>query len=117
MQTRDLAQSSQNAIVQNDYTTLGNFVPSIAKDDPEIAYVLVADKDGVVLAHSDDRMRGKPLTDPVAKEMLATKDAVTKEVSTAAGKEYVFRPPGRAGRRRAKAPSSSPTRSRCSTRR
>src|SRR5207302_4734801 len=53
VQTKDLVQASRNAIVQNDFTTLQNFVPDIAKDDPEVAYVYVADKDGTVLAHSD----------------------------------------------------------------
>src|SRR3569623_2354226 len=65
VQARDLAQASQNAIVQNDYTTLANFVPNIAKEDTEVAYVYVADKDGIVLAHSDEKMRGKPMTAPL----------------------------------------------------
>jgi serine phosphatase RsbU (regulator of sigma subunit) len=93
VQARDLAQASQNAIVQNDYTTLANFVPNIAKEDPEVAYVYVADKDGIVLAHSIESMRGKPMTDPVTKDLLSAKDPQTKEVQTPAGKEYVFSRP------------------------
>ncbi len=93
VQTKDLAQAASNAIVQNDYANLGNFVPEIAKDDPEVAYVYVADKDGVVLAHSTESLRGKPMTDPQSKDLLTAKDAVTKEVSTPEGKEYVFSRP------------------------
>jgi serine phosphatase RsbU (regulator of sigma subunit) len=93
VQARDLAQASQNAIVQNDYTTLANFVPNIAKEDTEVAYVYVADKDGVVLAASDEKMRGKPMTDPQTKDLLNAKDAVTKEVTTPGDKQYVFSRP------------------------
>ncbi len=92
-QTRDLAQSSQNAIVQSDWKTLANFVPNIAKEDTEVAYVYVVDKDGAVLAHSDEKMVGKGITDPSAKELMASKEAVTKEVTTPAGKQYVFSRP------------------------
>ncbi|HEY2749549.1 MAG TPA: SpoIIE family protein phosphatase [Polyangia bacterium] len=92
-QTRDLAQSGQNAIVNNDWKTLANFVPNIAKEDTEVAYVYVVDKDGVALAHSDEKMLGRPITDPIAKELMAAKETVTKEVSTPAGKEYVFSRP------------------------
>ncbi len=52
-QTRDLVQSTRSAILQSDYTTLQGLMPEIAKEDPEIAYVYVADKEGTVLAHSD----------------------------------------------------------------
>lgn len=93
VQTRDLAQASSNAIVQNDFNTLQAFVPEIAKGDPEVAYVYVADKDGLVLAHSDTKLNGKPMADALAKELLAAKDAVTKEVTTSGGKQYVFSRP------------------------
>jgi serine phosphatase RsbU (regulator of sigma subunit) len=93
VQTKDLVQASRNAILQNDFTTLANFVPDIAKEDPEVAYVYVASADGLVLAHSDEKLKGRPMTDPLTKDLLTAKDAVTKEVSTAAGKQYVFSRP------------------------
>ncbi len=93
VQTKDLVQASRTAIVQNDFTTLQSFVPDIANGDPEVAYVYVADKDGMVIAHSDKAMLGKPMTDPAAKDMLAAKDAVTREVQSANGKQYVFSRP------------------------
>src|SRR5262249_37687574 len=62
-QTRDLVQSTKSAILQSDYTTLQALMPDIAKEDPEIAYVYVVDKEGTVLAHSDKSLNGKPLPD------------------------------------------------------
>jgi serine phosphatase RsbU (regulator of sigma subunit) len=94
VQTKDLVQSSRNAILQSDYTTLQGFVPDIAKDDPEVAYVYVADKDGTVLAHSDAAQNGKPLTDAISKELFDAKDAiVAKEVAAPTGKQYLFARP------------------------
>jgi serine phosphatase RsbU (regulator of sigma subunit) len=93
VQTRDLAQASLNAIVMTDPTTLQNFVPEIAKGDPEVAYAYVADKEGIVLAASDMKLNGKAMTDPQAKEMLASKEPVTREVTTPAGKQYIFSRP------------------------
>src|SRR5439155_758791 len=82
-----------DAIFQSDYTPLRSFVPDIAKEDPEVAYVFVADKDGMVLAHSDKAQQGKPLADAAAKDLLAAKDFVAKNVTTAAGQLYVFARP------------------------
>jgi serine phosphatase RsbU (regulator of sigma subunit) len=93
VQTRDLVQASRNAILQNDFTTLQNFVPDIAQGDVEVAYVYVASADGTVIAHSDKSFLGKPIADPSAKEMFTAKDAVTREVTTPAGKQYVFSRP------------------------
>jgi serine phosphatase RsbU (regulator of sigma subunit) len=79
--------------VQSDWKTLATFVPNIAKEDSEVAYVYVVDKEGQVLAHSDEKMLGKAITDPNIKEFMAAKDSVTKEVTTPAGKQYVFARP------------------------
>src|SRR5262249_39608605 len=80
VQTKDLVQASRTAIVQNDFTTLQSFVPDIAQGDPEVAYVYVVDREGTVLAHSDKALNGRPMTDPLSKDILASKDAVTREV-------------------------------------
>ncbi|MCA1662718.1 MAG: SpoIIE family protein phosphatase, partial [Myxococcales bacterium] len=93
VQTKDLAQASRNAILGSDWATMQQFVPEIASEDPEVAYVYVADREGVVLAHSDTKMHGKPMTDPQAKEMLAAKEPVTREVMTPGGKQYIFSRP------------------------
>ena len=84
-----LVQSSKNAVVQNDFSTLQSSVPDVAKNDPNVSYVFVADKDGTVLAHSKKELNGKPVSDPIAKDMIASKDATSKETKT----EIVFGAP------------------------
>jgi len=79
VQTRDLAQTSRTAILQNDYSTLQNFVPQLApKGDKEVAFAFVADRDGTVLAHSDPALNGKPLADQAGKELIAATAAMSK---------------------------------------
>ena len=56
-QARDLVQSTKSAILQSDYTTLQGLMPEIAKEDPEIAYVYVADKEGTVLVNGEPKGR------------------------------------------------------------
>jgi serine phosphatase RsbU (regulator of sigma subunit) len=93
-QAKDLVQASKSAVLENNYSTLQGFVPEIASDDPEVEWVFVADKDGMALAHSDKNVNGRPVSDPVAKELVAAKDMVTKEsVSAKGGKLYVFSRP------------------------
>ncbi len=84
-QTRVLVQSSRNALPQSDYATLQQVIPDVAHDDPSIAYIYVADKDGTLLAHSDRSLNGKTLNDPLAKELFAAKDTVTKDATTPTG--------------------------------
>lgn len=89
VQLKDLVQASRNAILQSDYSTLQGFVPDIAKDDPEVASVVVADKDGTILAHSDKTKNSTKLDDAVGKEMLAATATVTKQV----GSQLIFGQP------------------------
>lgn len=93
VQTKDLVLASRNAILQSDYTTLQGFVPNIAADDPEVSYVFVTDKDGMVLAHSSSAENGKPIADPVGKELVAESAEVVREVAASDGKLYVFSRP------------------------
>lgn len=93
VQTRDLVQSSRVAVLTNDWTTLQDFIPGIASEDPEVEWVWVADREGIAEAHSDKNLNGKPLTDPIATELLQAKAEVTKEVRAAKGNMYVFSRP------------------------
>ena len=69
---RTSCKPSRTPSCSTDYTTLQNFVPDIAKDDPEVAYVYVADKEGIGRSRTPTRScNGKPMTDPSAKELLA----------------------------------------------
>jgi serine phosphatase RsbU (regulator of sigma subunit)/HAMP domain-containing protein len=92
-QAKDLVQASKTAILNNDFTTLQTFVPEIAKDDAEVAYVFVTDETGQVMAHSKPDMNGKPITDAVGKELTQSKADITKKVDTSSGKQYVFARP------------------------
>lgn len=92
-QAKDLVQFSKVAILGHDFSTLQTQVPDTAKDDQEVAYAFVADETGQIMAHSNTAMNGKPVTDAIGKEMVATKADLTKEVQAAAGKQYVFARP------------------------
>src|SRR5262245_2098710 len=59
-QAKDLVQASKSAVLQGDFAMLQEFVPDIAKDDPEVDWVFVSDKEALFLAHSDKALKGKP---------------------------------------------------------
>jgi serine phosphatase RsbU (regulator of sigma subunit) len=70
-----------------------SFVPELAKDDPEVAYVFVADENNVINAHSKTELNGKPVTDAVGKEAVSTKTDLTKKVESGGNKLYIFARP------------------------
>jgi len=92
VQTTDLAQASRTAILQSDFTTLQRFVPEIQSEDPEVKYVLVADKDGTVLAHSDKTLNNKPIADKLDKELLDAREPIARRIDTG-DRMYVFSRP------------------------
>ncbi len=92
VQTKDLVQASRTAILQSDFTTLQSFVPEVAKDDPEVKYVFVADKDGTVLAHSDKAANGKPVAGALDKELASAAEPVARRIETG-DRLYVFSRP------------------------
>jgi serine phosphatase RsbU (regulator of sigma subunit) len=78
-QTLVLAQAAGNAILQSDFSTLQAFVPKLApRGDKEVAFAFAADRDGLMLAHSDAALNGKALTDPVGHELCAATTAMSK---------------------------------------
>jgi sensor histidine kinase regulating citrate/malate metabolism len=85
VQTKDLVQSSRTAILGSDFSTLQSFVPEVAKDDPEVKYAFVADKDGIVLAHTDKAQNGKPVGDKLAKELVSAAGPVEKRIENGDG--------------------------------
>jgi serine phosphatase RsbU (regulator of sigma subunit) len=70
VQSRDLAQASRAAILQSDFTTLQALLPEMARGDKQVRFVLVADRDGTILAHTDRAENGKKVTDPVLKKLV-----------------------------------------------
>ncbi len=91
VQTADLVQASRGPILQSDFATLQTFVPEVVKDDPEMTYAFVADKDGLLLAHSDKARDGKALAEGVDREMVAAKEFATRRVDDK--KLYLFARP------------------------
>jgi adenylate cyclase len=60
---RDFANSSRHSLLTGDELTL-NLLVTDALKNPDVAYVVVADQDGKVLAHPDLRQIGQPLARP-----------------------------------------------------
>ena len=69
-------------------------MPEIAKDDPEVAYVFVADKEGVGARALRQALNGKPITDAAGKEMLAPRPRHQGGDGGRRASEYVFAPAG-----------------------
>jgi adenylate cyclase len=59
----NLAASAKNSLLANDELTL-NLIVKDAMRDRDVAYVVIADQDGTVVAHSDLGLIGKPLVRP-----------------------------------------------------
>jgi serine phosphatase RsbU (regulator of sigma subunit) len=93
VQVRDLAEAGRNAITNNDWKTLEGFVPGIAKDDQEIAYVFIADSNGLINAHSIAARNGKPVSEPIDIELTQSPSEVVREIQGKHDKLYVFSKP------------------------
>ncbi|HEY3352543.1 MAG TPA: SpoIIE family protein phosphatase [Polyangia bacterium] len=75
---RTLVPMSRTAIQQSDWITLRDFIPAIGKEDPELAFVYVADKDGLVMAHTQKDRNEKKVTDASWEAIKAAKETVVK---------------------------------------
>ncbi len=75
VQTKDLVQPSRNSISENDYSALQSLMPEIARDDAEVAFVFVVDKEGTVLASSQPSQNGSSIKDPLVQKLILLDDA------------------------------------------
>jgi serine phosphatase RsbU (regulator of sigma subunit) len=75
---RTLVPMSRTSIQQNDWISLRDFIPAIGKEDPELAFVYVADKDGQVMAHTAKEKIEKKIADPSWDAIKAAKETVVK---------------------------------------
>src|SRR5512145_1091463 len=75
---RTLVPMSRTSIQNNDWITLRDFIPAIGKEDPELAFVYVADKDGQVMAHTVKENNEKKVNDPSWDAVKAAKETVVK---------------------------------------
>ena len=81
---QDLAASAKNPLLTNDELTLNVLVKDVMKD-PDVAYVVIADQDGKVLAHSDLALTNRPLDRPKGLEPLADQMLVQMYTDTKGG--------------------------------
>lgn len=82
-QTLTIVESARTALMQTDYSSLQNFVPQAAKIDRDIIAIYVITDNGFVAAHSDPRLKEKPVSevDPVLGTQMAQIDKpLTKEL-------------------------------------
>lgn len=92
-QTLTMAESARTALMQNDYSSLQEFVPQAAKIDKEIVALYVVTDTGFVAAHSDLRLKDKPVAEADPKlgaELSKISKAVNREIeadSPRGGKE------------------------------
>jgi signal transduction histidine kinase/HAMP domain-containing protein len=63
-QTRVFAHASVQSLVMDDFLAMRHIVNSIASD-PEVLYVMIHDRQGKLLVHSDMRRVGEVLSDPL----------------------------------------------------
>ncbi|MBI4794044.1 MAG: HAMP domain-containing protein [Deltaproteobacteria bacterium] len=59
---RSTALSAREAVAGFDFTFLQNLVAEVTRDDPEIVYFMILDKQQTVIAHNDINMIGSHLT-------------------------------------------------------
>lgn len=91
-QTLTMVESARTALMQTDYSSLQNFVPKAATIDKDIVAIYVITDNGFVAAHSDSRLKEKPVAevDPKMGPKLAQiSQPLTQliEVDTPSGKE------------------------------
>ena len=91
--TQTMVESARAAIIQSDYSSLQTFVPEAAKTDSDVAALYVITDNGFVAAHSDPRLKEKPVSevDPQQGPELAqlTKPLAKQIEITVAGGEKV----------------------------
>ena len=64
-QTKIFAHASVQSLVMDDFLAMRHIVNSIASD-PEVLYVMIHDREGRLLVHSDMRRVGEVLSDPLS---------------------------------------------------
>ena len=83
---QNFAASAKTPLLTNDELTLAVLVKEAMKD-PDVAYTLVADNDGKILAQSDPSAIEGPIMRP--KSLLPLKDALLIQSFTVAGRRII----------------------------
>ena len=91
--TQTMVESARAALIQSDYSSLQTFVPEAAKTDSDVAALYVITDNGFVAAHSDPRLKEKPVSEVDPKqgpELAQITKPVSKQIEiTIAGGEKV----------------------------
>lgn len=69
IRAENLAVAASAWVLSRDYAGMAELI-SIQKKDPEIRYVMLVSLQGQVLAHNDEKMVGRYLSDPTSLNML-----------------------------------------------
>ena len=83
---QNFAASAKTPLLTNDELTLGVLVKDAMKD-PDVAYALVSDSEGKILAQSDPSATQGPIVR--AKSLLPVKDALLIQTYAAAGRRII----------------------------
>ena len=85
----NLAAGAKSALLSNDDLTL-NILIKDAMKDPDVSYVVIADEDGSVRAHSDLTLIGKPVVRPAGLAALGDQRLVQTYSSSSQGRIIDF---------------------------
>ena len=88
-----LIQLVRLELLQHDYTTLQTIVDNIADNDRDITGIGVADRTGVILAHTDQHLLGTRAAGPLRESMRATNLQIYDEVVIDEQKSIAFTSP------------------------
>ncbi len=75
-----LAESTRISLVQSDYATIQAIVRNLGREDPRITAALVVDKDGTILAHTNDKKVRNKISPALEKYLKKDKTYIEKEV-------------------------------------
>jgi methyl-accepting chemotaxis protein len=77
--SKNLAYNSAYGVTVGDSDVLMGFLPGLLKE-ADVTYVSLMDKDGKILAHSQNDLIGKTLTDEPSKKALSATDSFAQEI-------------------------------------
>jgi len=75
-----IAVTSRDDIRNSDFNKLQEYFIDIAKNNPDIEYLVVMKLNGEAVVHTDTKFRGKKLQDSLAQAALDADDVVVSEV-------------------------------------
>jgi methyl-accepting chemotaxis protein len=84
--SKNLAYNSAYGVTVGDSDVLLGFLPGLLKE-ADVTYVSVMDKDGKILAHSQNDLIGKTVTDEPTKKALSATESFAQELKSDRGED------------------------------